>query len=212
MGSFTKKAVVTVGAVFAWLFCVVGIGVPVLMHGIIGYRCPDIQPGESCSFTSVRGTVRVPYEELGRVSVFSILLGAAILIGSSFLLWRAVISVWKGRSATSSMGNEKPTKDRRLQVDTQRRAKLDAYSQGKVLAFGDIGVSTLGLLVSGKMRRGNPGFFKPWQEIGCVRVFNGTLIIEDHRGEVLYSARISEVPDIDDLLLIVGREVKVEIS
>ena len=94
MWSFTKKAVVAVWAAFLWLIGVI-YSVTLLIHGIFGYRCPDIQPGETCSFHSPRGTVRVPYEELGRVSVFGIFLGAALLIGAAFCLWAAATYVWK---------------------------------------------------------------------------------------------------------------------
>jgi hypothetical protein len=94
--SLPKRVAIAVGAPIAWLVGM-AFGVAWLQHGIVGYRCPGIGPGESCSFTSVRGTVRVPYEELGQVSVFSLLLGAATVIVVTTWLWQVERSVWRHR-------------------------------------------------------------------------------------------------------------------
>lgn len=95
------RVVRALGLAVAWVVGLV-FGVTWFLHGINGYPpCPGVGPGESCAFTSARGTIRVPYEDLGDPDPFSLVLGSVTLLVLAGWLWATRARArawWKGGS------------------------------------------------------------------------------------------------------------------
>jgi len=89
---------IAIGATAAWLFGLF-LGLTWFLHGINGYpRCEGVEPGESCAFSSARGTKRVDYEDLEQVDLFSLVLGSVTLLVLAGMLLAVVflgIDAWR---------------------------------------------------------------------------------------------------------------------
>lgn len=94
------RVVKAVGLLAGWVIALV-LGLVWFLHGIRGYRkCPGVEPGESCAFTSARGTIRVAYEDLEQVDIFSLVLGSVTLLvvaGWAALAIAAQVESWRER-------------------------------------------------------------------------------------------------------------------